>query len=90
MLIKWSFVVNFFTYLSDLHDNAEDVMIFESIKEISCPKTEVPKKCVVLSIVDLVCGEPKLLKKRERKTNISLSLDFYRTTVIYKRKIKVL
>ena len=56
-------VVNFLIYLSELHDFAESAIAFESIKETSCPKIEVQKKCVVLSIVVLVCGEPNLLKK---------------------------
>ena len=64
MLIKWSLVVNFLTYRSDLclRDAFEIVEGF--IREISCPKTEVPKKCVVLSIVVYVRAKTKLLKKR--------------------------
>jgi len=51
ILIRWSLVVNFLIYLSELQDFDDVDMIFVSIREISCPKTDVPKKCVVLSIV---------------------------------------
>lgn len=47
-----SIVENFNTYLSGLHDFEEPVMIFELVKEISCPKKDVIKKFVVLSIVE--------------------------------------
>lgn len=57
--------MNFFIYLSDRHSVADFDMIFESIKEISCPKTDVPKKYVVLSIVVVGFGEAKLLKKEK-------------------------
>jgi hypothetical protein len=41
------------------------VIIFESINEISCPKTDVPKECVFLLIVEFFFCETKLLKKRK-------------------------
>jgi len=40
-----------------------DVIIFESIKDISCPKTEVTKKCVLLSIVVYVCAKQNYEKE---------------------------
>jgi hypothetical protein len=49
-----------------LHDFDESDIILESIKEISCPKTELPKKCIVLLIVGFSFGEPNLLKKEGR------------------------
>ncbi len=74
-------MVNFFTYLSELHAFDESVIILESIKEISCPKTELPKKCIVLFIVVYSFSEPNLLKKR-RKMKVFLLLKFYRTIMI--------
>ena len=51
ILIRWSLVVNLLIYLSELLNFTEVEIICGSIKEISCPKTEEPKKCVVLLIV---------------------------------------
>jgi hypothetical protein len=51
MLIKWSLVLNFLTYRSALHALDAFETMLESIKEISCPKTDCPKKNVVLLIV---------------------------------------
>jgi len=63
-------VVNFFTYLSELHAFDESVIILESIKEISCPKTELPKKCIVLFIVVYSFSEPNLLKKKKEDESL--------------------
>jgi hypothetical protein len=73
ILIKWSLVVNFFMYLSELLDFTEDSMNLLSIKEISCPKTEVPKKCVFLSIVEFFFVEANLLKKEKGRLTSSFS-----------------
>ena len=73
-------MVNFFTYLSELHDFDESVIILESIKEISCPKTELPKKCIVLFIVECSFSEPNLLKK-SRNMKGFLLLKYYGTTM---------
>jgi hypothetical protein len=59
-------VVKFFTYLSELRDFEESVMVLESIKEISCPKTELPKKCMVVFMVEYSFSKPTLLKKEGR------------------------
>lgn len=74
MLMRWSLVVIFFAYLSEFLDNAEELMIFELIKEMSCSKMEVPKKiCSFVNrrgfFVELI-----LLKKRERTTLTSLDI----------------
>ena len=44
ILIKWSLVVNRFTYLSESYFFTELTIIELSIKLISCPKTDCPKK----------------------------------------------
>ena len=70
------------TYLSELHDFAESEIKIESIEEISCPKTEVPKKCVVLSIVEFFFSETKLLKKEIGRASSSFS-DFLSDNSVY-------
>jgi len=76
ILIRWSLVLNFLIYLSEFVDFADSDMKFELIREISCPKTEFPKKCVVLFIVGFFLSETKLLKKRKEDENLP-SLNFY-------------
>ena len=52
ILIRWSLVLNFLTYRSDKQILLALEIIFGSIKEINCPKTDCPKKYVVLFIVE--------------------------------------
>ena len=63
-------VENFFTYLSELHVFDESVIILESIKEIICPKTELPKKRIVLFIVECIFSEPNELKKKKEDESL--------------------
>jgi hypothetical protein len=56
-------------------------IILGSIKEISCPKTDCPKKYVVLLIVVEGFSESKLQIKGAG-LKLRLPLYFYRTTVI--------
>jgi hypothetical protein len=44
--------------------------MFGSIKETSCPKTDCPKKWVLLLIVDLFLFETNLLKEMERSISL--------------------
>jgi hypothetical protein len=44
ILIKWSFVLNFFIYLSDLQFLVAFERIEGAVKEISCPKSDCLKK----------------------------------------------
>lgn len=52
-------------------------MMLLSIKEISCPKTDCPKKCVFLFIVVLSCSEHKTTKKVHRMKIQFLTVHFY-------------
>ncbi len=63
-------MLNFFTYLSELHDFDESDIILETIKKNSCPKTELPKKCIVLLIVECSFSEPNLLKKKKEDESL--------------------
>jgi hypothetical protein len=49
-------------------------MVLESIKEISCPKTELPKKCMVVFMVEYSFSKPTLLKKKEDERLPSLKV----------------
>ena len=81
MLIKWSLVVNFLIYLSDLCFRLLFEIISSSMREISCPKTDVPKKCVLLSMQLSFVVKTKLQKESGR-FNYLPTLIFYRTTMI--------
>jgi len=48
ILIRWSLILNFFTYRSESQALQALEIIEGSINEISCPKTDWPKKNVVL------------------------------------------
>jgi len=52
------------------------------MSEISCPKTEVPKKYVFLSIVEKFLAKQNYKKRRSQTYALASLKSFYRTTVI--------
>jgi len=62
-----------------------------SINEISCPKTEFPKKCLLFGHSSCFVKKNKATKKKRMEyLTVFLLLNFYRTIVILKIKSSII